>query len=163
MSKHYRTAGLNYKKATIGGKEYKFTPLKVGHYAEMEAYVVEQRGDPIEAAAEAIQNKNIPPQFHSSIWDSALKTAANNRTVTSPEMSDFENSTRGFAFKVWKCMETHQPEIDSVDAALKWITDLGEDHYEEIMAHIHVASGEGELKNSSGREPTTEKTDPAGQ
>lgn len=155
--KLHRTAGASSQTLVIGEKTYTLRPLTVGLYAEMEAYVVAQREDPMVIAALACQK--VPAQFHTDIWDSAMRAAKSARTVTAAEMSAFEQSIRGLAFKFWACLKTDHPKL-TVDDALKLIEEAGEERMAELQARIHVGSGEADLKNSSGQAEATAATNP---
>lgn len=162
MSGHHRTAGVDCRTITIEETEYTIRPLKVGVYAEMEAYIVSLRDDPLALAAAAVEK--LAPVHHQAIWDAAMRQAANQRTVTAQQATDFENSIQGIAWKFWKCLEADHPEINSVDAAIKLLTKAGKNRLEEVMKAIELGSGEHDLKNSSGQDPTpTEETVLAGQ
>ena len=163
-SKQHRTAGVDYVELDIDGGKYKLRPLTLGLYAEMESYIVAQRGDPLAEAARACDR--VPEKYHMAIWDAAMRQAVQGRTVTAEEAATFENSIRGLAWKLWKCLERDHPEIDSVDAALKLLTRLGPQRIEEVDRKVKLASGEADLGKSSGQQPpdpATEGMDPAGQ
>ena len=167
-SKQHRTAGVDYVEIDIDGQKYKLRPLTLGLYAEMESYIVAQRGDPLGEAAKACER--VPEKYHAAIWDAAMRQAVQGRTVTAEEAATFENSIRGLAWKLWKCLERDQPDVDSVDAALAILTKLGPARLEEINYKVQLASGEADLGKSSGQQPTEKATakdpggkDPAGQ
>ena len=163
MSKQHRTAGKEYNDLPINGKTYRFRPLKVGIYAEMENYIISQRGDPIVAASQSIEQNSIDPKYHPGIWQAAMKEAVANKVVTAEQAATFENSVRGLAWKLWMSVRQDHPEIATADDALHLIEEAGEQGFEAIAATVEVGTGEAVLGNSSGREPTQEKTDPAGQ
>ena len=163
-SKQHRTAGVDFTRIDISGKTYTLRPLKVGVYAEMESYIVAQRGDPLAEAARACES--LPEQHHQAIWDAAMRQAVKGRTVTAQEAAEFENSIRGLAWKLWKCLEQDHPEIDSVDAAIDLLTQAGTEHLERIARTVELGSGEADLGKSSGQQPqetAMEGADPAGQ
>lgn len=146
----------------IGDTDYTIRPLTVGVYAEMEAYIVAQRGDPLLVAANAVEK--VPPQHHAAIWDAAMKQAVSGRTVTAEEASAFENSVNGLSWKVWQCMKRDHAEIDSVEAARNLLLEAGEKHFDRIASEVEIGSGEADLKNSDGPEVTTPgETDQVGQ
>lgn len=162
MSKHHRTAGTDYKVITIGGKEYTLRPLAIGVYAEMESYIISQKPDPLEIASEAVAK--LPSSRHEAIWKAAMSQAVNARTVTSEEMAAFEDTVNGLAWKIWQCVRQDHPEINSVKAARALLMQAGEEHrFEELSRVAEIASGESDLKKSSGQAEAIEKADPAGQ
>lgn len=160
MSKHHKTAGVSFETLQVGAKSYTLRPLKVGSFAEMEAYVLSQRVDPIAAAAQSIPN--IPSQYHQAIWDAAMKAAIGSRTCSAAEMSDFGNSPRGIAWMLWKLLEQDHPEIDSVDAAILLMEKIGPERAQELQMKINLASGEADAGKSSGQTDQA-ATDQAGQ
>jgi len=150
MHKIQRTAGVSFETLTVAGKTYKLRPLEVGTaYAEMEAHVFSLRGDPLAAAGEAVAK--LPANLHGVIWDAAFKAVMNNRTVSLEEISAFENSVRGRAWKLWKCVEKDHPEIDTLDKALELLTQIGPERALEVDLKLKVASGEADLGKSFGR------------
>ncbi len=160
MSKHYRTAGADSRQITILGKPYTMRPLTIGVYADMEAFIISRRPDPLAIASEAV--KRLPAAQHESIWRAAMNQAVAARTVTAEEASAFENSVDGLAWKVWQCLKQDHPEIDSMDAARQLLIAAGESHFEQIARATEIASGEADLKKSSGQ-AVEEQAVPAGQ
>jgi len=148
MSKHHRTAGLDSQVIEIGGKSYTLRPLTVGVYASMETYLVSTRPDPLAIASEAV--KRLPANQHEAVWKAAMAQAVAGRTVTSQQVAEFENSIDGLAWKLWQCLKQDQPEIDSVEAARSLLIQAGEEHFERLARAAEIASGESDLKKSSG-------------
>ena len=161
MSKHHRTAGVDFRQVTIGDETYTLRPLTVGIYAEMESYVVSRRPDPLAVASEAV--KSLPPSQHDAVWKAAMNQAVNARIVTADESAAFENSVDGLAWKVWQCLKQDHPEIDSVKAATELLIKAGDAHFEEIARATEIASGEADIKKSSGQAEAAAEAAPAGQ
>lgn len=165
MSGQHRAAGLQTSTITISGRTYTLRPLTVGAYAQFEDWVVSQKGDPIAALAKVIDQ--IPAAHRDQAWEAAITAAQKARIVTTAEMAAAENSLHGIAWKLWKCLEQDHPEVNSVDAALQLLIAAGQQRADEIKAALRVASGEEDLKNSSGQavgaEAETDKTPLAGQ
>lgn len=145
----HRTAGASFSTVEIAGKTYTLRPMKTGQYAAMEAYVISQREDPLVIAAKACAT--APEALHATIWDAAIRAARSARTATAAEVAAFENSVRGLAWKILQCVKQDHPEIKTVDDAIILIEQAGESRLAELQAKIHVASGEDDLKNSSGQ------------
>lgn len=161
MSKHHRTAGTDYRKQIINGKEYTLRPITIGIYSEMEAFIVSRKPDPLAVASEAV--KRLPSSQHDAVWKAAMSQAVNNRTVTADETSAFENSVDGLAWKVWQCVKHDHPEIKSLQDAKALLIEAGEEHFEELARAAEIASGEADLKKSSGQEEKAPVADLAGQ
>jgi len=160
MDGHARLSGKLHKTITIGGETYTLSkPTLVGVYAEMEAFVVARKRDPLVLAVEAC--KTAPPGQHAAIWEAAMKTASAARVATAEEMAAFERSPWGMAFKLWKCLDDrHRAEFPTVEAAMGLMERAGE-NLDEIQAQLAVVSGEADLGNSSGRSPTAPAEKPA--
>lgn len=155
MQKIQRTSGQSFETIEIDGKKYTLRPLKVGVYGEMEAFVMAQRGDPLAAAGKAVER--LPSSQHAAVWDAAMRAVMANRNVTTQEMSDFENSIRGYAWKLWKCLEQDHPEIDSIEKALELLEQIGPARAAEVDAKLRLATGEADMGKSSGPTPVMEQ------
>lgn len=149
MSKHHRTAGTDFRREEIQGVVYTLRPLTVGVYASMESFIASRRPDPLSIASEAV--KKLPVAQHAAIWDAAMKNAVLARTVTAEEAAAFENSVDGLAWKLWQCLKQDHPEIDSLEAARKLLIAAGDEHFERLARATEIASGEADLKKSSGQ------------
>lgn len=160
MSKQQRTAGVDYKNVTIAGKQYKIRPLTIGAYAQMEAFIISQRPDPLAIASEAV--RKLPPSQHDAVWKAAMNQAVAARTVTEQEAAAFENSVDGLAWKLWQCMAENHPEIDGIEAAKALLIEAGQQHFDRLARSVELASGEADLKKSSGQVEAAE-ADQAGQ
>lgn len=160
MSNHQRTAGVDFRIVEIGGQKYTLRPLTVGVYASMESYIANQRPDPLAIASKAVAK--LPASQHAAIWEAAMKAAMNARTVTAEEAAAFENSVDGLAWKIWQCLKSDHPEIKDVATARDLLFAAGEERFEELARAAEIASGEADLKKSTG--PAAEVVDagPAG-
>jgi hypothetical protein len=144
-----RVAGTQAHTMEIDGKTYTLRPHLVGVVAEMEDYVRSLRGDPLAIATEAC--KHSPVSQHDAIWRAAIERSQQQQLVSAMDMATFENSLHGLAFKLWVCLrDSHGEEIKSPRDALNLLEKAGEEKLAEINAKVHQASGEGDLKNSSG-------------
>jgi hypothetical protein len=161
MSKHHRTAGVDFRVIEIAGQKYTLRPLTVGVYASMESYIASRRPDPLAIASEAV--KRLPASQHDAIWRAAMSQAVQARTVTADEASAFENSVDGLAWKVWQCVAADHPEIDSLESAKALLLKAGEEKFEELARAAEIASGEADLKKSSGQADEKGTEAPAGQ
>lgn len=148
MSKQHRTAGVDYREIAIGEKTYKMRPLTVGAYAELEAYIVSKRPDPLALASQAAAK--APASQHDAIWRAAMDRAMALRTVTPEEAQAFEDSMDGLAWKFWQCIRQDHPEVDSIQAAKELIISAGDERLREIAVATELASGEADLGNSTG-------------
>lgn len=160
MDGHARLSGKLHKTIAIGGKSITLSkPTLVGVYAEMEAFVISRKRDPLVLAVEAC--KTAPPAHHAAIWEAAMKTASAARIATAEEMAAFERSPWGIAFKLWKCLDDrHLVEFPTPEATMGLIRLCG-DNLDEVQAQLAVVSGEADLGNLSGRSPTAPAAKPA--
>lgn len=161
MSKHHRTAGADFQSVQIGDKQYTLRPLTVGVYASMEAFIASRRPDPLQIASEAV--KRLPPSQHDAVWRAAMDSAVSGRIVTSEEAAAFENSVDGLAWKVWQCVREDHPEVNTLEAARELLLLAGEEHFERLARATELASGEADLKKSSGQAEEERAADLAGQ
>ncbi len=124
MDGHARLSGKLHKTIAIGGKSITLSkPTLVGVYAEMEAFVISRKRDPLVLAVEAC--KTAPPAHHAAIWEAAMKTASAARIATAEEMAAFERSPWGIAFKLWKCLDDrHLVEFPTPEATMGLIESL---------------------------------------
>jgi hypothetical protein len=152
MDGHARLSGKIHKDLLINGKTYTLSrPALVGVYAEMEAFLVSRKSDPIVLAVEAC--RLAPAAMHATIWEAAMKTGSSARIATAEEMAAFEASPWGIAFKLWKCLDKkHEQEFPTPESAMKLLEEIG-DNLPELTATLAVVSGEADLGNSSGRSP----------
>lgn len=160
MTKHYRTAGLDYRVVEINGRPFKLRPLTLGVYAELEAYIISQRPDPLAIAGEAV--KKLPANQHDAVWKAAMAHAVTARTVTSEQAAAFEDSVDGLAWKLWQCLKADQPEFDSLESVRALMIQAGEAKFEELARAAEIASGEADLKKSSGQAEAETVTAPVG-
>jgi hypothetical protein len=149
MIKQHRTSGVDCKHIVIAGKQYKLRPLTIGIYAQMESFIISRRPDPLAIASEAV--RKLPQSQHDAVWRAAMNQAVAARTVTAEEAAAFENSVDGLAWKLWQCMVENHPEIDSIAAAKALLIEAGEQHFELLARSVEIASGEADLKKSSGQ------------
>jgi hypothetical protein len=143
-----RTSGRIYKDVEIGGKKFRIgEPQKVGIVAEMEAFILSRRLDPIVFAIRAC--KSAPATMHAAIWQGA--TAAATRGLATPEeWAAFESSLWKSAFMLFKTLDPkHRDEVPDVEAAMELIEQ--EANLDELMSLVRFVSQDDDLKNSSGR------------
>lgn len=125
----------NSQTIDLDGTQYTLRPRRFS-YQEMEAFVVSQRADPLDAAVEAVGK--TPAAFHPGIWDAAMRAVINNRSVaTIQEMTDFESSIRGYAWKLWQAVKGDHPEIDSLEKAMELLERIGPAGAAELESKLH--------------------------
>lgn len=161
MHKLQRTAGKSFETLKIGGKSYTLRPIKLGIYAEMEAFVISQRVDPIAALGERIEA--VPEAYRKDAWDAVIRQVMSSRNATAQEIADFERSIKGLAWKLWQCLKADHPEIESVDQVVELLEQAGKERMEEIMLKTRIASGEADMEKFSGQAGPQTNPDPAGQ
>jgi hypothetical protein len=146
-----RTSGRVFKEVEIAGKKYALTqPQKVGQLAEMEAWIISRRRDPIEFAIQAC--KRTPATMHAKIWEGC--SAAASRGQASPEeWAAFENSLWRSAFLLFKSMDPKHTQGMTLGEGVEWAMGLIEEDtaMDETMAKVGIVSQDAELKNSNGR------------
>jgi len=156
MSDHARVAGKTSQTIELGGKTYTLKPYVVGLWAEMSAFVRSLKGDPIKEVCDRLDA--IPPDQQQR-WMKAAVEAAADQTPTEQDLSAFERSLLGTAFKLWTTLKTeHLKEFPGPHAVMDKLISLTEEEGEkklaEIIMKLEVASSEADLKNSAGQPAT---------
>ncbi len=160
-----RSSGRQFQKLTIGGKKYTLRAPSVGRLiADMEAYVVSLRQNPLSLAVEAIRRLPVDltalerARFEAAIWKAAEAASVRTGAISVDEMNEFTSSPRGLAYQLHTCLEAdHGKEVTTVDQALSLIETYveaeGQDGLMAMRMMILGATGEGDAKNSSGPSP----------
>jgi hypothetical protein len=156
VSDHARVAGKTSQTLELGGKQYTLRPYVVGLWAEMSAFVRSLKGDPIKEVCDRLEA--IPPDQQQR-WMKAAVEAAANQSPSEQELSAFEQSLLGVAFRLWTTLKAdHAREFPDPHAVLDKLILLteqeGEKKLAEIIMKLDVAGGEADLKNSAGRSAT---------
>lgn len=130
-----QTADQTAQAIVVNGKQYTLRPVRFT-YRQMEEFVVSRRTDPIDAAVKA--TAKAPASQHTAIWDAAMRAVISQRkTATVQEMTDFESSILGFAWKLWQCVRVDHPEVDSIERALELLEEIGPERAAEVDAALH--------------------------
>jgi hypothetical protein len=156
MSDHARIAGMTSQTIELGGKQYTLKPYVVGLWAEMSAFVRSLKGDPIREVCDRLDT--IPAEQQQR-WMRAAVEAAANQSPGEEELSAFETSLLGTAFKLWATLKAeHAGDFPSPYAVLDKLASLseadGEKKLTEIILKLEAAGGEADLKNCDGRPRT---------
>jgi hypothetical protein len=156
MSDHARVAGKTSQTIELGGKTYTLKPYVVGLWAEMSAFVRRLKGDPIKEVCDRLETI---PADQQQRWMKAAVEAAANQTPSEQELSAFEQSLLGTAFKLWTTLKAdHIQDFPQPHAVMDKLVSLTEEQGQrklaEIMMKLDVASGEADLKNCDGRSET---------
>lgn len=158
---HSRMAGTDFQTLTLGGKQYKLSPLKVGSYAELQAYYLSLRDDPLVLASRACNDPRIPPTQHATIWESAIKVASTMRIIPPGELADFEQSVHGRAFQFFCSIRANHPEIKSADEILPIFESITEGEMQELLIKLELVNNGPAIKNSSGPVETGPTANPS--
>jgi hypothetical protein len=156
MSDHARIAAMTSQTIELGGKTYALKPYVVGLWAEMSAFVRSLKGDPIKEVCDRLDSIPVEQQPR---WMRAAVEAAANQSPSEQELSAFETSLLGTAFKLWATLKAdHAEDFPSPYAVLDKLAALseaeGEKKLAEIILKLEVAGGEADLKNCAGRPRT---------
>ena len=122
----------------------------------MSAFVRSLKGDPIKEVCDRL---DAIPAHQQQRWMKAAVEAAANQSPSEQELSAFEGSLLGTAFKLWTTLKAdHRDEFPDPYAVMDKLLALaegeGQKKLAEIMMKLDVASGEADLKNSAGRPAT---------
>ena len=156
-SDHARVAGAITQTIDFGGKTYTLKSFRVGLWKEMSAFVRSQKGDPIKAVCE--RWASIPPSQRDQWMEAAIRSAT-NQTPSEEEMTAFEKSLLGEAFKLWYAIQPEAAEdfptpLVVRDKLVEINETIGMENVVEILTKLHIAGGEVDLKNSGGQPATT--------
>lgn len=152
MSGHPQVAGKASARINCAGRSYTLRPMMIGMYAEMEAFYLTLKDDPISIAIRALPN--IPPERHELVMKAAMDAACRSRLVSAQEMHDFEQSITGTAFKVWCALRSDHLEFKSPADALNLLERISQQETEELLAKLSSLDEKDALGNSSGPTPT---------
>jgi len=161
-----RTMGRIKRTLTVCGRKYTLTAPGIGQlYADLEAYIISRRSDPLEAVARAIAAGKIPESQQDRAWRIAMEQATRMGAVSQAEMTEFENSPRGLAYKLWACLQAeHAAEFPDPESVLRLVEKAVEEaaarhpdnpeaataELARLMQVTAVATGEADAGNSSG-------------
>lgn len=82
--------------------------------------------------------------------ESLRKEAMAPRFVSFDDETKFDNSLHGIGWRLWRALRANHPEIDSVQAALNLIHDLGTHRFAEVVAKLDLSDEKDLLGKSSG-------------
>ena len=111
----------------IGGKTYKLNPLTIGLYAQIGEHVLSLRVDPLDHISGKIEH--LDEASKSILLKHALDTSldmASQPRASSAEVDAFINSVDGMTYIIWKLVEPHHPEVDSLEKAQGLLAELDE-------------------------------------
>ena len=156
MSDHARVAGKTSQTIELDGKTYTLKPYVVGLWAEMSAFVRSLKGDPIKEVCDRL---DAIPAEQQQRWMKAAVEAAANQAPTEQELSAFEQSLLGTAFKLWTTLEGEpRSGIPRAAGGHGRLISLTEEEGEKKTGRNHVQAGgrrgEANLKNSAGQPAT---------
>lgn len=83
------------------------------------------------------------------------KEAGLPRFATFDDDARFDASLHGVGWRLWRALRNHHPEIDSVQAALDLLGDLGPSRFQEVIRKLERTEERDILPNSSGSETAT--------
>jgi hypothetical protein len=157
-----RTVGRIPQRFKAGGKTYTLHAPSVGDLiVEMQAYMISLRGNPLLQAVDAVRRlpADLTPEqrelFAQRIWQSAEAASVRVNAPDPDEITRFENSLTGIAFRLWKCLqEDHADEFPDVESVLRlmelMVEEEGDTALDELVIKTRQATGEEDAKNSSG-------------
>ena len=151
-------AGTIYKDITLAGHKLRISqPKLVGIFADIEAFIISRKTDPMVVAIRAC--KTAPASMHRMIMDAAIEQASKATLVTEEEWGEFSRSLWAPAFFLWKSLDPkHLDEFPTVESIMDLINaeaaEGGKSALAELMANVDIVQQERELKNSAGRSAT---------
>jgi len=88
----------------------------------------------------------IRARLETKAWNESMRP----RVVTLEEDQLFDSSLHGIAFRLWRSLRDHHPEVNSVQAALDLIESHGSHRLAEIVSELDRTDEEDKIKNSDG-------------
>ena len=159
MDKHHAVAGVGGT-IEIGGVAYRLRPLTLGDLAEIKAYVVSLRPNPLEALGRELDR--VDPKHHDGLMRAALREACELRAATADEIDDYLQSFNGTAHLFWIMARDDCPALDSLAAAKSRLAEYGNGRLLELQGRLDQATGflsdTANLGNLSGQARTTTTT-----
>jgi hypothetical protein len=148
-----RVAGKVYKRVMIAGREFTLSqPAKYGKFAEIEAFILSRKEDPMVAALRVC--KRAPVEMHNTIWKAAMETASAARIATREDWQKFEDSKWPAVFMLWMAMDPkHREEFPTAESVADLIireADRQNSTIDEIIMQASIVQQDAELKNSAG-------------
>jgi len=152
----------------LGGERLQVSPRILRHYAEIEAEIIERRGDPFDSIR---KNKDIfadSPELLDRFVEKAFDQAKTIREVSLHDIGIYISETwHGQLFAIWLAVRDNNREVWTLDKFVQVFSDEYEERIrvggeEEarrwmggIEGTIDKASGEDELGNSTGSPQST--------
>lgn len=157
-----RTVGVG-PTIMLGGRSLTVSGRILRHYAEIEAEIIRQRGNPFDLIRQMSEAMPDRQDMALLVVTRAFQEAKSWRTVLIPEIGDWLNSTwGGRCFRTWLAVRDNDPD----KLTLEEVTRLYSDEYQDIVRTkgavaaeqwdqsienaVDQASGDDELGNLSG-------------
>ena len=160
----------------LGGKKYAAKGRIARHHAQMEAYLLAKRPNPIEVVRDNLALFEDFPAVQEMLIDRGAREAFRARNVTNIEIAEWMDSMDGRSYVVWLAIRDEYPEFESheqvkallLDEIEKDVTRMVEAGEKEADAQeiaaakvcdkiddaINTASGEDLAGNSTGPSAT---------
>lgn len=130
----------------LNGKSYRVRPHTLGHRAEIEGYIVGQRGNIMEEIA--LRLDSIPVKHHDKILDAVMRRVEQKCIASQQEVIDFLSTFEGGAYLFWLAVRDEQPEINSHQAAMEIVRGVPLKEISEKLFHYLGGRDVGNLSGS---------------
>jgi len=105
----------------------------------------------------ALKQHENQVKLRDELTKQAFTMAMQPQFVSIEEDNAFDNSLHGIAWKLWRALRKHHPEVDGVQSALNLLEKAGSDSMKDITDKLDQSEEKDLLGNSNG--PTTGQRD----
>lgn len=103
----------------LRGKTLKCRPLRLRHFAEAKAFLVQLAPDPLKELAEDKETfATFPPEVQKALALKALELKEQRRNVAAADATAWINGEEGVLFLLWAMVRDDHPEYATLDALL---------------------------------------------
>ena len=140
----------------FGGKKVRVDPRIVNHLAEIEAQILSERTNPLDAFR-SFDPKGVDPKVIAMLAEKAIEAATTMGTVTFTDINKWSDTKKGQVFTMWLSVRHNDPEYWTLERVEQVARDsANEEAVNKLLRSIELASGTSELGNSPSPESSDE-------
>lgn len=94
---------------SIGGREYRFAPLRLRDWGEIERRILATRPDPLDLVLPKLVD--LPEHAQRQLLAVAYDDARRGRRVTAAEMNEWLTTPEGRVVQFWLSIRQHHPDV----------------------------------------------------
>lgn len=101
---------------TLRGKRYRCLPLKLRHFCEAKAFLVQLAPDPLKELAEENETfSKFAPDIQKALALKALELKEQRKNIAATEAAEWINGEEGILFLFWCMIRDSHPEFATLD------------------------------------------------